>query len=383
MSESSSDGPLLGLASAGDPGERPAEMKDELIAFLANPKAYDYAAVSVNLCKVYRADKLSDQEREIAENILRKLSKSMEASIRQSLSEHLKQCRLLPHDVASTLAHDVETVALPMIRFSQVLSDEDLVAIVRAKGEAHQVAVAGRKTLSEAVSQAVIEAGNEEPVRTLLSNQGAAISDSGYGKVIEDFSTSEAVTEAMAARPDLPQFITEKLIAVVSEHLRFALISRHATSADLVERLIQQGSEGALVARISQCDGLDDVQALTDQLYPLRRLTPTLLLRAIYYGQLDFFEIALARLAQMSVREARAQIHSPKPEAFQFVYQRAQLDARLFLAFADALKRLAKEIVALAESGGSSRRIVGDLIHREDFDKQQFESALLVAGARL
>ena len=209
MSESSSDGPLLGLASAGDPGERPAEMKDELIAFLANPKAYDYAAVSVNLCKVYRADKLSDQEREIAENILRKLSKSMEASIRQSLSEHLKQCRLLPHDVASTLAHDVETVALPMIRFSQVLSDEDLVAIVRAKGEAHQVAVAGRKTLSEAVSQAVIEAGNEEPVRTLLSNQGAAISDSGYGKVIEDFSTSEAVTEAielysMALLRDVP-----------------------------------------------------------------------------------------------------------------------------------------------------------------------------------
>ena len=65
-------------------------MKAGLVAFLDNPSAYDYADVSVNLCQVYTKEDLSEKERQIADDILRGLSRSLEVNVRQALSAHLK-----------------------------------------------------------------------------------------------------------------------------------------------------------------------------------------------------------------------------------------------------------------------------------------------------
>ena len=374
--------PIIGYPAASDGG--PGGMKEGLIAFLANPGAYDYTVVSVNLCRVYSQGGLSQSERQIAEDILRKFSKSFELQVRKALSEHLKHSGVLPHDIALTLAHDVETIALPMIQYSEVLTDTDLIEIVRGKDEAYQTAVARREQVSEAVSDAVIETGNEDPVLALVSNEGAEISDAGFDNVVRLFPASDPIKEALAERPDLPLPIVEKLVDQVSEHLSFELISRHATSADLIERLMQQGSEGATIALLSSYEEIAEAEILAGQLFRLNRLTPTLLLRSLYCGQLDFFEFGIARLAQVSVEEARTQIHSGKPYAFQRLYKRAQLPAQLFMAYGEALGHLTAEIAELDgdESEALTRRVVSPLIRRKGFDKQQFEAALLMAGAR-
>ena len=101
--------------------------KSALIAFMADPKAYDYAEVTVNLCGIYCGETLSDEERRVADDILRQLSKSMEVRIRKALADHLKESVVLPHDIACDLARDIETVALPMLEFSSVLTDQDLI----------------------------------------------------------------------------------------------------------------------------------------------------------------------------------------------------------------------------------------------------------------
>ena len=59
------------------------------------------------------------------------MAKDVELAVRRSLSESLRSARHLPHDVALRLASDVEAVALPILANSPVLTDADLIDLVR------------------------------------------------------------------------------------------------------------------------------------------------------------------------------------------------------------------------------------------------------------
>src|SRR5690606_41667787 len=54
----------------------------------------------------------------------------------------------LPREIANKLAADIDTIALPVIMNSPVLTDADLVEIIRACPPSKQVAVASRESLS-------------------------------------------------------------------------------------------------------------------------------------------------------------------------------------------------------------------------------------------
>ena len=74
------------------------------------------------------AGTLTDAERQVAEQVLRAMMEGAAVQVRKVLSDTLKDSQFLPHDIAVALANDVESVALPVLQFSKVLSDEDLMA---------------------------------------------------------------------------------------------------------------------------------------------------------------------------------------------------------------------------------------------------------------
>ena len=80
------------------------------------------------------ADELGDQEKRLAEEIFGIMCRDAEERVRGALSANLKDCSYLPHDVARTLADDVEAVSLPILRFSAVLTDEDIVEKLKGLG---------------------------------------------------------------------------------------------------------------------------------------------------------------------------------------------------------------------------------------------------------
>ena len=144
-----------------------------------------------------------------------------------------------------TFIEDVETVAIPMLEVTTVLSDDDLIEIVRSKGEAHQLAVANRESVSEPVSEAIVETGNAGPVATLLNNDGARLWEETIDNVVRLFPDSVPIQKALAGRPDLPPQIAEKISHLISDGLHFEMMARHGAAADLVDGLLQQGGEGA------------------------------------------------------------------------------------------------------------------------------------------
>ena len=143
---------------------------------LEEKSADSRAATAGKIAAAFAGESLSEEERRLAEDIFRIMVRDAEVRVREALSENLREAGALPHDVARTLAVDVASVALPMLESSGVLTDEDLVEIVRSNDPSRQSAIAGRKQVSEKLSDALIDAGDETVVARLVGNENAAIS---------------------------------------------------------------------------------------------------------------------------------------------------------------------------------------------------------------
>ena len=243
----------------------------------------------------------SETERREAEEIFRILVSDAEVLVRQTLAETLKSVPDLPRDIAKTLASDIADVATPMLSFSSALTDEDLFDIINSKSDLHQIAVANRDVVSEAVSEKLADSGSEDVVATLMQNDGAEISDATYEKVLDQFGESEKIQEPMAHRNKLPITVTERLVTMVSDKLREHLVTHHEMSPSMATDLILESREKTMLGFIKDGASHSDLVDLIDQLFENNRLTPTIILRALCVGDVDFFETAMAKYANIAV----------------------------------------------------------------------------------
>ena len=113
----------------------------DVAQLLEDPSVETRAGMAKKIAIAYEGDSLTDAERRLAEEIIRKMIHDAEARVRQALSECLKDNPDVPRDVVMKLAGDTIDVATPVLRFSEVLTDEDLVEIVRTQPEDAQVVV--------------------------------------------------------------------------------------------------------------------------------------------------------------------------------------------------------------------------------------------------
>jgi len=73
------------------------------------------------------------------------------------------------------------------------------------------------------------------------------------------------------------------------------------------------------------------------------RLTPTLVIRALCVGDMAFFEAAMARLANVPMKNARKLIHDGGDLGLRSIYEKAKMPERLFSAVRAATQILAEE----------------------------------------
>jgi len=326
--------------------------QNDVLRLLKDPSGENRKEAAIKIAATYSAEDLTPEERTIAEDILRAMVRDVETSVRVALSENLKEYAGLSHDLALTMANDVDSVALPVIKFSEVLGDDDLLEIVRTQGTEKQNAVAQRPTVSEQVADALVETGKEEVVATLVGNDGAVISDTTFDKVLDDFGESEAVKTNMVHRRTLPISVSERLVTLVSEKLQEQLVSRHKLSADVATDLIIQSRERATLGILGANATITDVKALVSQLHENGRLTPSIILRALCLGDMEFFEVSVSILAALPLGAARALIHDNGSLGLPAVMERAGLP--------DTLKPIFKAAVAVANEtdydGGENDR---------------------------
>lgn len=334
---------------------------------LHDPSGSARADTAAKLAQQFDKGGFSPAERKMAEEIFRLMVRDAEVRVRQALSVNLKENPLVPHDVAKTLAKDVEAVALPMLRFSEVLTAEDLVEIVRSQGVEKQKAVASRSHVDSTVADALVDSGSADVVVTLVANKGAELSETSLHKVVDKYGDHDAIHAPLVGRAKLPVTVTERLVTKVSERLREHLLTHHELPAALAADLVMQSRERATISLSSESTE-DEVDALVRQLRDNGRLTISIILRAACMGDLKFFEYSLAVLCGINVVSARSLIHDSGHLGFNGIYSKAGLPPQYYTA-ARAAVDVAREL-----------QYDGEANDRERYQRRMIERVLTQYG---
>lgn len=304
----------------------------DVAKLLAEPSPQVRSELANKLATQIDDPKLKESELQIAQDIVRIMAKDAEATVRQALAESLRKAARMPHDVAIKLANDIESVALPILQNSEVLTDDDLAQIIQKGATSKQEAIASRPNVSEKISETLINTAGEKVVATLMSNSGAKISEPSLNKAVDRFSESDMVKEKIATRPTLPVAVTERLVTMVSENLKEYLVRHHEMSPTMAANLVMQSRERATIA-LSDKSTDEELEKMVVQMFRNNRLTPSIVLRAVCMGDVAFFEMAMAVQANVPIVNARILIHDAGRLGLKSLYAKTTMPPRLLSAF--------------------------------------------------
>lgn len=151
------------------------------------------------------ADSYSDEQIAIFDDVICRLIENIEQSALVELSTKLANVGRPPSNTLTRLSSsDDIAVSGPGLTHSPTLTDKDLVAIAGKKGQKQLFAIAGRRQISETVTDILVERGNAEVSHKVTANGGARISETGFVRLINQAKKDRALAKTISNRGDLP-----------------------------------------------------------------------------------------------------------------------------------------------------------------------------------
>ena len=148
-------------------------------------------------------DRCDDKQVEQYDAVLCQLAELVEVEGRSEVARMLAPLERAPGTVVVKLANDSFEVARPLLEFSSVLSDDDLIDIVSKASEEHRVAIAGRARVAERVGDAIVTHGGDESVTRLVANENAELGDETLSALVEKAAKDAEVANNLRGRKDI------------------------------------------------------------------------------------------------------------------------------------------------------------------------------------
>jgi uncharacterized protein (DUF2336 family) len=170
------------------------------------------------------------------------LARDSAVRVRAVLSEEIKHLTNVPVHVVQALARDLhQSVATPVLEYSPLLSDADLIEII-ACGQVREVltAVARRRPLSEKVSDELVQSLDVPAVAALLVNPDAKIRKDTLERVVAEAEEIESWHLPLALRADLSARAMRRISGFVGAAIIEQLAARHDLSAATRSHLNRQ-----------------------------------------------------------------------------------------------------------------------------------------------
>lgn len=303
----------------------------------------------------YSKQNLNTRENMAAEQIFRLLLRDTEVRVRVALAEQVKNSSVLPKDIVLSLAHDVQEVALPILQYSEVLDDNDLVELISSTEEIERyLAISNRDQVSGVVSDTLLAKNNDEVAAALVNNSGAEISEPNLHQMITRYADNPDMVNAIGTRPRLPIAVAEKLITVVSSSLAETLREKYRLPARDIEKEVDRTRESETLKLVHMARSQEEIDRLVHQLHSFGRLTPSIILTALCQGKFEFFEVSLARLSGIPTSNARTLISDRGELGFRAIYNKSGLPETMFPAVRLLLKTI-HDLNREGEKPGTSR----------------------------
>jgi uncharacterized protein (DUF2336 family) len=184
---------------------------------------------------VEQAPNLKETHVTVFDEVILRLARDLEFKARVELSERLADVSNAPLKVVRELAFDQDIqVAGPVLERSSRLDEDDLVAIAHDRGQDHLFALSRRATLSERVTDILVDRGDQRVVRSVADNDGARFSERGFSQLMTRAREDSTLQNILKARRDIPPRQLQELVAIAREKVRETLRDEYAEAPDEV-----------------------------------------------------------------------------------------------------------------------------------------------------
>ncbi len=212
---------------------------------------------------------LSDRERALMGDILRHLIYEVEMSVRKDVAARLAKRDDAPRELVLALGNDEIEVAHPLLIGSTVLHDADLIELVRHRTQAHQLAIAMRRSLPEVVSQSLVDTGDVSVITRLIENEDAKIFETLMDYLVAESKTVDSFQNPLVSRKDLPPDMARKMYWWVSAAVRQHIVENFSVDPneidDSIEDVVKDTIETEVVAGDQMTEGERAAHELNNQ----------------------------------------------------------------------------------------------------------------------
>ena len=244
-----------------------------------------------------QASVLTERQRTLMYGILQTVIGDIESSVRQAVAGRLALMDDVPRELVSQLANDEANIAFPILSKSGLLRDNDLVEIIKLRTEEHMLAITMRRNVSETVTQALVDAGHEPVIISLLKNANAKISETTMEYLVEQSQRVDSFQEPILNRDDLNPQLAKRMFLWVSAALRQHIISEFDLDKSTVDELLEQVTSEEISGK--PLPEKKKVDQLADVLKDEGLVTVDMLLTALNEGEVPLFIALFSKVTKL------------------------------------------------------------------------------------
>lgn len=266
--------------------------------------------------------------------VLQSLATQTAQDAREELAKRFADAPLAPKGLILQLAQDAIEVAAPILSKSNSLDENDLVTIVHETGQAHIQAIAKREEVSERVSHAIVERGDDTAVAALVENSGAKLSRDTFETVTRRAETSPQLQKPLVEREDTPVDLLNDLTIVVEATLRSKIMDRFDSLEPGVLEAALAASHQRLQSRLAEDKDLAEAQRDIAKAKMRKELDGALLVRFLREKKRTHFCLGFAEITGVDYQAARRALDHESPDGLALICKAAGIEKALFVTIA-------------------------------------------------
>jgi uncharacterized protein (DUF2336 family) len=226
---------------------RSLPLLDELEAALTSgsiPRRIDILARVTDLF-VNNAESYSEEQIGVFDDVMARLVNAIETKARAKLAQRLAPIANAPSNVIHMLAFDDDIdVAGSVLTLSDRLDERDLLISAGTKSQKHLLAISQRQTLSEAVTNVLVERGDCDVIYSVVKNSGARFSDAGFRMLVDRSAVDDALATRVGMRTDIPRAHFLVLLEKASATVRARLSAENPQAKTTIEGVVAEVVSG-------------------------------------------------------------------------------------------------------------------------------------------
>jgi uncharacterized protein (DUF2336 family) len=342
---------------------------------------------------IFGSANYSEDQVGIFDNVIAHLIDTIEDGARAKLSRLLAPIDNAPSKVIRILAFDDHIdVARPVLSRSTRLDDGDLVVNANCKSQLHLQAIAQRRSLSEAVTDVLVDCGDRTVVLSVVNNIGARFSDNGFRKLVDRSNGDDALGIQVGLRHDIPRPHYLNLIAQASRLVRTRLTAENPEATVAIDNVVSEVADGVRQQVRDTSPDFAAAQAAVERLNRSRRINETDIYQYARDRQFEETAIALSMMCDTPIDVAERALLDPAAEIILILARVAGLSstttkALMLLRAAD--RGMSTEDLDKALSSfhrlqiDTARRVLGFFRGRAKNECEGLDAGAAVADRRL